>query len=89
MQMSKERFKVDTVDTVMDKLESMDPPLHILIVIGADEDLVERESWDDRFIIMGFLHGIVGGKSHTNRTRGKIGRRRASTAERVNSRRIS
>lgn len=48
------RFEVDTVDRVMDKLEPMDAPLHLVIIIGAYDDLVERKARDETFIVLGF-----------------------------------
>ena len=39
--LGKERFKVDNIDMIVDKLESMDFSLHFLIIKIADNDFVE------------------------------------------------
>lgn len=51
---SKKLSKVDTVDMIVDKLESMNPFLHIVIIIGTYDYFFEGKSRNEPFIMFGF-----------------------------------
>ncbi len=80
-EITKSRLKVDRVDSVMDKLESVKLFLNDSIIEMSYKYSFEGKVKDGLFIVIRFLHGSGVEKSHKHRTIEMIARRKALRSE--------
>lgn len=62
-------LKVDTIDMIMDKLESMNPFSHIIIIIFSYNNLIKRKTRYSSSVVSGFEHISVDETPHTLHTK--------------------